>query len=348
MQLPGPVRLVVVRIDLSEVEVEAVTATGAPTGYATLREVASRERAVLAVNGDLAAANGPAHLLIGNGRLFTSGLAAGGALAFAPDGARAVALGDHPSFVARRTDTGARVRIARWNAGTAPGRGLMAFTDNRRMLGSPRGSCSARLHPTGAGNGLARFRVVWAGCGPSPAPADDVAFDTLLRAARLGPAGRWLSGLEPGTRISVRLQARLPAVGEAFGGFPTLVHAGRVLPQRCGPLTCALHPRTAVGVTRGCMDRALLTRCQMLMVAVDGRRLGWSVGITTMRLAHVMTELGASEAINLDGGASTQVLFRGRSLNRVAPGARRAVVSALIVRRRVPAPPIPTWLGKLP
>jgi exopolysaccharide biosynthesis protein len=45
-----------------------------------------------------------------------------------------------------------------------------------------------------------------------------------------------------------------------------------------------------------------------------------------------MRRVGAYEAVNLDGGASSQVLVRGRTVNRVAPGARRAVVSALIIR----------------
>jgi exopolysaccharide biosynthesis protein len=69
-----------------------------------------------------------------------------------------------------------------------------------------------------------------------------------------------------------------------------------------------------------------------LVVVVDGRRAGWSVGMTTHRLAALMRRVGAYEAVNLDGGASSQVSVRGRTVNRVAPGARRAVVSALIIR----------------
>lgn len=69
-----------------------------------------------------------------------------------------------------------------------------------------------------------------------------------------------------------------------------------------------------------------------MIVVVDGRRTDWSVGVTTQRLARVMHRLGAFEAVNLDGGASSQLIVRGRTRNRVAPGARRAVVSALIIR----------------
>jgi exopolysaccharide biosynthesis protein len=89
-----------------------------------------------------------------------------------------------------------------------------------------------------------------------------------------------------------------------------------------------------VGLTRGCFDETTSSSCRLLVVVADGRRLGWSIGMTTSVFARALARLGAYEAINLDGGASSQVLFRGRSLNRVAPGARRAVVSALLMRRR--------------
>jgi exopolysaccharide biosynthesis protein len=74
-----------------------------------------------------------------------------------------------------------------------------------------------------------------------------------------------------------------------------------------------------------------VTACRVVVVLVDGRRLGWSVGMTTDQLARLMRRLGAVEAINLDGGASSQLIVDGRTVNRVAPGARRAVVSALSI-----------------
>lgn len=87
--LPGPVRLLVLRIDPAVVDVTAATATGSPTGYATLREVASRERALLAVNGDLAAGNGPAHPVIHDGVLVGGGGATGGMIAIDASGTHA-------------------------------------------------------------------------------------------------------------------------------------------------------------------------------------------------------------------------------------------------------------------
>lgn len=92
-----------------------------------------------------------------------------------------------------------------------------------------------------------------------------------------------------------------------------------------------------MGLTVGCTDARLWTACELVVVVVDGRRLGWSLGMTTHRLARVMVSFGVEEAVNLDGGASAEARFRHHALNRVSPGARRAVVSALIVRAGVVA-----------
>ena len=62
------------------------------------------------------------------------------------------------------------------------------------------------------------------------------------------------------------------------------------------------HPRSAVGLSE---DGKTL-----LLVAIDGRREGWSVGATLGELATVMKSLGATDAINLDGGGSSDLVVR--------------------------------------
>jgi hypothetical protein len=56
------------------------------------------------------------------------------------------------------------------------------------------------------------------------------------------------------------------------------------------------NPRTIAGVTPG---------GDLLLVAVDGRRPGYSVGASFVEEARIMDSLGAEEAVNLDGGGST-------------------------------------------
>lgn len=56
------------------------------------------------------------------------------------------------------------------------------------------------------------------------------------------------------------------------------------------------HPRTAIGITKN---------HKLLLVTVDGRQPGISEGMPLNELAQLMIELGAVQALNLDGGGST-------------------------------------------
>ena len=61
-----------------------------------------------------------------------------------------------------------------------------------------------------------------------------------------------------------------------------------------------LHPRTVLGLSRD--------RRWFYVLAVEGRRKGVSVGANYHDLADMMMSLGASDAINMDGGGSTELV----------------------------------------
>ena len=67
------------------------------------------------------------------------------------------------------------------------------------------------------------------------------------------------------------------------------------------------HPRTAVGQ---------LADGRLVLVVVDGRSRGYSVGMTNFELAQTLMRLGAVTAMALDGGGSTTIAFDGTLLNR--------------------------------
>lgn len=62
------------------------------------------------------------------------------------------------------------------------------------------------------------------------------------------------------------------------------------------------HPRTAAGVSADGRTLIILT--------VDGRQPGYSVGVTLPEMADLMIELGAHDAVALDGGGSTSYYLR--------------------------------------
>lgn len=67
------------------------------------------------------------------------------------------------------------------------------------------------------------------------------------------------------------------------------------------------NPRTLAGTTPG---------GNLLLVAVDGRRPGYSVGASFEESAEIMDALGAEEAVNLDGGGSTGMTLDERLVTR--------------------------------
>jgi exopolysaccharide biosynthesis protein len=81
-------------------------------------------------------------------------------------------------------------------------------------------------------------------------------------------------------------------------------------------------PRTAIGITA---DQRLL------LVTVNGRQPHISVGMTLDELANLLIELGALEAMNLDGGGSTTMTVRNLVLNLPSDGKERAVSNAIVV-----------------
>lgn len=85
------------------------------------------------------------------------------------------------------------------------------------------------------------------------------------------------------------------------------------------------NPRTLVGLTED---------GRLLLVAVDGRRPGFSVGATFMESARIMQALGAADAMNLDGGGSTTITIGATVMNQPSdPTGERPIADAIVIRR---------------
>ena len=85
------------------------------------------------------------------------------------------------------------------------------------------------------------------------------------------------------------------------------------------------NPRTLAGVTPG---------GDLLLVAVDGRRPGYSVGASFKEEAAIMDSLGAEEAVNLDGGGSTTMTLGERIVTRPSDATgERPIGDAVVLLR---------------
>ena len=69
-----------------------------------------------------------------------------------------------------------------------------------------------------------------------------------------------------------------------------------------------------------------------MIIAADGRRSGWSVGIRNWDLALMLIHYGCVTGFALDSGGSTTIAFDGHVLNRPSdPSGERPVGEALVV-----------------
>lgn len=331
----GPVRAFVLRIVLRDGNaVEPALAGGSFPSYASVLEIAEREDAIAAVNGDFGDGR-PVHAFAIAGTLVASG-ASGAVVGFALDGS-----GGHAGQPYLRIAAGSRgierTRVAAWNSGP-PVRGeVAAFTPAGGLLERPPGNaCSARLLPAlrSPTTRVRSWTVVPYVVGERGCDDEPMSFDrgVVLSSRATGRGARWIRSLKEGAAIEIRWSSRWPAVGAVQGGYPMLVrHGAVVVPVECHDLFCLRQPRTGVGVERGCVDRDAETRCVVALVVVDGRRQGWSTGLTLVAFARLMRRLGAVSALNMDGGGSSQMVVRGQVINRPSDRLLRDVESAWVV-----------------
>jgi hypothetical protein len=159
--------------------------------------------------------------------------------------------------------------------------------------------------------------------GNTPIPPDGA-----VLVARGTAAQRLLEEAPVGTTATVRLLVNPDPAGltDAIGGGPALVRDGKPIfraNELFSSAQLARNPRTGVGQ---------LADGRIVFAVVDGRRPGYSVGMTNFELAQTLVRLGAVTAAGLDAGGSSTMAFDGQLLNRPSDaGGERAVSEGLFV-----------------
>ena len=152
--------------------------------------------------------------------------------------------------------------------------------------------------------------------------------ESAVLVARGAAAEKLIAEAPLGTTVTIRLilQPDWATVTDAIGGGPVLVRDGRPVFRANEAFTTSQiaprAPRTAVGQ---------LPDGRILLVAVDGRQAGYSVGMTTFEMAQTMIRLGAVRAMALDSGGSTTLAFDGTVLNQPSDGRERPIATALML-----------------
>ena len=160
---------------------------------------------------------------------------------------------------------------------------------------------------------------------------------TRLQGLAISDGQRWseptgnLDNLVVAPDGSIRfLQGKMP-ISEARSGA-----GGFLVIRRDGVNTGDTSVRDAVSVVGLSADRRW-----MYWLVVDGGQPGYSEGVTPQEASELIAELGASEALRLDGGASSTLAVAAggnrilnRSRNPVYSGAPRPVGNVLGIRRK--------------
>ncbi|MFR9779663.1 phosphodiester glycosidase family protein [Micromonospora sp. MS34] len=267
--------------------------SGAVTRYEPLRAAVDRSRAVAAVNGDffdINASGAAQGVGIRSGELVQSPVAGhANAAAISAEGlGRIIQVG----FEGSAALPAGPVPLTQFNNMVQPG-GVGVFTPlwgtytrQRAVSGAAR---VAEVTVTGG-----RVATVASTAGEGPIPAGT----TVLLGREAGADA--LAALRPGDPIDLTWQPKSSDGGSlraAVGGGNVLVRDGEV--QSIADQTLA--PRTSVGFSADGR--------KMIMLTVDGRQVD-SRGVTQSEMGHMMVELGAWNALNLDGGGSSTLLAR--------------------------------------
>jgi hypothetical protein len=125
--------------------------------------------------------------------------------------------------------------------------------------------------------------------------------------------------------VRLVLRPQWGAVVDAIGGGPVIVRDGQPVFRANEAFSSSQldprNPRTGVGQ---------LANGRLVIVVVDGRQPGYSVGLTNFGLGQLLARLGAVTGTALDSGGSSTMAFNGKLLNRPSdPGGERAVSESL-------------------
>jgi len=309
----GPVRAHILQIDpKAGFVLKPLLSNGAVQGLETLASMSASARATAAINGSYFALNGEViGLLKLDGEIVSTSPIPRTALGIFPDGRIAIAQVHWQGYV---DFPGGRVEMTGVNRSRGDDQ-LILYTG---YYGPTTGTNEYGAEYVIGPDGL----VTAIGKGNTP-----IGPGSVVLSAHGAPA-RELFNLKVGDRVSIS-QSLGPEWDKAvhvLGAGPMLVKDGIVyLTTKTegfgSDVAGGRAPRTAIGITK---DR------QILMVVVDGRHAS-STGMTLLELALFMQELGAVEAMNLDGGGSSEMVIFDKVVNRPSDGRERKVATAVAV-----------------
>lgn len=329
-ELTGPWFINVLRVDLKRTRLKIVHALDEGVGLETVSSLAARYRAPAATNGGYFRIAGTYRgesigLLMLDRWLISEPHNERAGFGLVNTGIKTEVIFGHVKFTGKISVGLVKHSVQGVNRPLSPDE-LIIFT--------PRFHRTTLTNPDGIEVVVRKDRVAAISDleGSSEIPADGYVISAVGRArewvkTHLRKGARvnfdWrLNPIEPGTKIDwMRAYSML-------GGGPQIIKAGKIAitdkDERMAPgFARDRHPRTAI---------AKLGSGKLLLVTVDGRQPGVSAGMSLEMLAELSLELGAVEAMNLDGGGSTTMVIHNKVVNRPSDqSGQRPISDAILI-----------------
>jgi hypothetical protein len=327
-------------VDLRIVNAEDKLSTR-PSDLETTSSMCGRVHCIVGVNGDFHINGAPAGGVITDGRMLQSPQPGRPQLTVTSNGH--LVAGEFPWSGSLTLADGVQIPLASVNT-PPPANGLALYTPahgastdvstRTELLVKVRGgSLGALNQPTDV-----ELRGVRVGGGPIPSDGAVLSGDA---AAGQQLADAW-ARLQMGSRATLVVSSPVDAAA-SLGAYPVVLHGGqKAVPYGNDPnLINPRQPHTLVGWNAA---------GDVYLVAVDGRQVT-SEGVSMDDAANFLLGLGATEAVNLDGGGGTTFVAGGAVWNRPSdpdpahPGGffERGATNAFVVMPRpgAPTPPPP-------
>jgi hypothetical protein len=320
-----PLRTFVLKVDLSEaITLDTTIATAVLPSRRALSRIVRNHGALAGINGDPGEGLGnTVHPFAQDGELLHTAGPHAQMFAVSRDETRTFFGVPRVRVTVTDSSTGRVFVLDRWNRRAPEPGEILGFSPLGGTLASPPPfSCSVRMlpqdPPTAADpDGVDRDYVVdVATCSEAPLARNG---GVVISTAPGTDEAKELLALAPGTPMRLHWTLGWPNVFDAVGGVPILLLNGDPAPI-CA--SCAREPRTGLGVTA---DGTIL------LVVIDGRQPGWSRGATLGELRTILRDLGAVDALNLDGGGSSEMVVEGEVVNRPSDGRERRITNAVLI-----------------
>ncbi len=312
-QAAGPEKAYVLLVDpKAGFALRPVLSNGVVQGVETLAAMSASTRAVAAVNGSYFDPNGEIiGLLKIDGEIISTPTIPRTAVGVLPDGRL---IFDQVSWQGNVEITSGRVALSGVNR---------ARGDNELIL------YNGYYGPTTGTNQFGTEYVI----GPNGVVMSIGKGNATINAGTVvlsahGAAAKALAGLRVGDIVTIRqtLGQVWDGAVHALGAGPMLVKDGTIYlttktEEFGSDVAGGRAPRTAIGVTK---------EGQILLAVVDGRQVA-SGGLSLLEMAILMQELGAVDAMNLDGGGSSEMVVFDKVVNKPSDGRERKIGNALVI-----------------